>query len=286
MFLFFASFVCALETATYLFTDAKYAEMTLAVANATYRLARRDPYAYQNRFFVTIWVLDDTSCRRFEPFFCVPLLYRDLDYQSMLEKRLTVMYAALQHPMEEYEGVMMIDSDVLLKRNVAARMATHGTDLVFQSEWPCAMLHCANGGVWWARARSVAALGVVKRALDLAKTMKISDQDALNVAISLGNASVTYLPATKYPNGFVMQANNRLDVRSVHLLHVNWCKLDRKAERLRQAAKAARFFAVPAETNATFVCKTLNALDTRQLMQILGCGGYSDCTARVQQRCR
>ena len=279
-----------LYTETFLFTDARYSNMTLAAAEASFRLARRASQkrpVFVEHARITVWVLDNTPCALFRPFWCVPLRYGELSYQSMLQKRMLVLYAYLQHPSDAIDGVFMLDSDVLLRRNVADRFERLGADLVFQRELPCAARYCANGGVWWARARSPVALRVVERALSLMSTLAIPDQDALDVALSLEpDARVVYLPATTHPNGFVAAANDRLEASRVHLVHANWCAPTHKERRLRDVvAAASRWLPVPRDANVTFVCDALRTLDARNRAQILGCRSARACALRVAERC-
>jgi len=124
-----------------------------------------------------------------------------------------------------FDGLLVLDSDTVLFRNIGARMARAGTDFVFQRELPChsePRRRCINAGVWWVSARSDTAVAVLLHALRLMYELQISDQDALQHALTLSNATVTYLDPMLYPNGFVYNFDRRLRADRVHMVHVNW----------------------------------------------------------------
>lgn len=274
--------LAAAETETYLFTDWRYANMTLDAAHATYRLARRDPRAYEHHFLVTIYVLDETPCAHFAPFFCIATRTTGRDYFSLIARRMTVLLASLEFA-TRIDGILMLDSDVHLRRNIAPRMARYNTSLVFQRELPCSTRVCANGGVWWARANDEGALRVVRHAHRLMRTLQLPDQDALGAALAAHpKVTVAYLPVESYPNGFAYAANERRETRRVHLVHTNWCSFDDKRARLAALAETRAHY-LPVPRNRTDLCAALGSLDPLNLATVMGC---TRCQLRLEKFCK
>ena len=277
-------------TVTYLFSDARYAPLTLAVARASFRLARRDPHDFEARTRLTIWVLDASGCAQFAPFFCVSLGRPSTgDYFALIERRLPVLLAMLEHPPADVTGVLMLDSDVALRRNVADRMERYGADLVFQRELPCARRRCVNAGVWWVRTGSEPARRVVAAAVSLMRLLAVPDQDALEIALASAAADlrVAYLPIERYPNGFVHAVNDRLEARRIHLVHANWDALaGAKVPRLDALARDVGRWLAPS-VNQTAACAALRRLDAQNLAAALDCGRppRTACNVRLQARC-
>jgi hypothetical protein len=151
----------------------------------------------------------------------------------------------------EFNGVLMLDSDVVVFRNIATRLERLGGDIVVQREVPCSKRLCLNAGVMWVRTRAPLVQKMIAKSLEFMDKLRFSDQDALQMVISI-NADqkiveedvntifipdyrrtlwnrpnhhivrVLYLNPTQYPNGFVHQINQRLSKHRVHLVHVNW----------------------------------------------------------------
>lgn len=136
-------------------------------------------------------------------------------------------------------GVLVLDADVALVRNVAARAERAGADFVFQRELPCAETDCVNGGVFWADARAPAVRRVLRRAVRYMHELALPDQDALQAALAADeSARVRYFDAHTHPNGWVAAYDNRVArERNLHLLHANWLRTraDKRA-RLAQLA--------------------------------------------------
>jgi hypothetical protein len=163
-----------------------------------------------------------------------------LSYQTILLLRMSIIADLLdqQAPVTQ-AGYLILDSDVVLYRNIAARMAAMKADLVFQRELPCAEPDdlCVNGGVWWVSAHSRPARKIVRLALHYMHELNIPDQDALQHALARmrGAVVVRYLDPFRYPNGFVYNVDARLTRSAVHMIHFNWspshyAKLERLAD--------------------------------------------------------
>lgn len=149
---------------------------------------------------------------------CMPTYYDELLYRRL---RATIAQLAATRA----DGLLLLDSDTALFRNIGVRMARAGTDFVFQRELPChteRRRRCINAGVWWVRARSDAVEAVLRHALHLMAHLHISDQDALQHALAVSNCTVTYLDPALYPNGFLYNFDARLRAARVHMVHVNW----------------------------------------------------------------
>ena len=274
--------IVARYTETMMFSDQKYADMTLQTANETFRLARRNPLDFRENVRLTINTLDETNCNRFRPFHCVAtgIHWRGSDYFDLIASRLVVMLSVLQYPSDNIDGVLLLDSDVVLFRNVVDRMARYGTDMVFQRELPCSSVNCVNGGVWWARAHKPDVVRLITYALRLMRSLNIPDQDALDIAIdAYRNVSVTYLPVSRYPNGFVYDTNDRLSRSHVHLVHVNWRNWSSKEKMVMGQA-----LPVPAR-NKTLACNLLERLDALNLARVLGCRTTRTCRMRLDMVC-
>lgn len=281
---------CALaHTVTLLFSDARYADMTLAVANDSFRLARRSPYNFTDNLRLTIFAAVDVDCARFKPFDCVATRRSYANFQDFLQLRVETLRALLEYPPRGVTGYLMLDSDVVLRRNVADRIGSSATaDVVFQREVPCTSPPCVNGGVWWARVGSTAVHAFLRAAAHYMKSLHLPDQDAFDAALATSvrhGLRVEYLPTERYPNGFVLEANDRLAAPRIHLAHSNWCQFVQKRPRLDQVARARDTLPTPVATNQTFVCAQLRELDLLNLSLIFGCSGARACRKRVSDRC-
>ena len=273
-------------TVTLLFTDTRYAEMTRVVADDSYRLARRSPHNLLDRSRLSIYVTREMNCSYFAPYDCVRSDRAYESFQSFLLMRLQTLRALLEYPSANVTGYLMLDSDVALRRNIADRLDRSTHDVMFQREVPCAIGACVNGGVWWARVGSESTLRFVRTAIYMMKKLNLPDQDAFDVAIrDVPALRVAYLPVDRYPNGFVYEANTRLLTSRVHLVHANWCSFDEKARRLRQAAMARRFLPLINNSNQTFLCQQLEALDLQNLASVFACSSAKRCRRMVSDRC-
>ena len=141
-------------------------------------------------------------------------------------------------------GYFIIDSDVVLLRNMAARLARKDYDLVFQRELPChSERMCVNAGVWWVRTGSFEAVRVLEYALRFMDELHLPDQDALQQALVDRPAlKLAVLDASYAPNGFVYNVDRRLDARTLRLVHFNWAPSHRaKLERLNDVGVVAKY---------------------------------------------
>lgn len=263
--------VAAADSLTVLFTDARYAEMTHRVAAATHR--------FGGATHVVALGCPGAECDD-----CVPVR-ADESYFELIGHRLAYV-ARLARAPGAYTGLFVLDSDIMLYRNVAARAERMGADFVFQREQPCAEAHCVNGGVYWLRTRDQNVLSVLDRALELMRTLRLPDQDALQLALA-AQPRVAYLPADTHPNGFVHAAatlvGDGLRAARVHLVHANWCA-DKTDQLRRLAAGRGEWLPSPADTNASAVCELLHALDAPNLATALNCTG-ARCGALMRWRC-
>jgi hypothetical protein len=142
-------------------------------------------------------------------------------------------------------GLLMLDSDVVLRRNVGAWIRRDHRDaaLVFQQEWPCQTAPqqlCVNGGVWWAR-QTLEAQVMLQEAISLMNRLQLPDQDALQIISKRHSGSVAFLDRRPYPNGHTAFFSDISVLQSAHLVHANWlksieCKLETLA-RLRRREK-------------------------------------------------
>lgn len=224
------------DTLTILHTDRDYLDMTLAVA------------AEAVRFQGDVWIISFAGAS-----LCHEMLIETLPgvkcfaqaelgiasgFERVIDRRIATVVHALEHT--NYKGVMALDSDVALFRNVAARAERLG-DLVFQQEAPCTDEKCVNGGVWWARGNNTDILGFLNRVQDKMRALNLHDQDAFQLLLSDGKADavpfqVSYFDWRTHPNGFLLATDKTLARRNLHLAHANWCVGGRgcKRERLEQ----------------------------------------------------
>lgn len=286
----FAFFIlsCAARTITLLFTDANYAEMTRDLIQD---IAKFSGGKTDLKERVEVWATSDVDYRFLAPLikFQLPSSVQN-NYQQLLVFRVAAMVSALEHPGLNATGYLLLDSDVVLFRNLADRLDKLDCDVAFQTDMPCfSSLGCVNGGIWWARTHNDRALAFVRRSLDIMKSLSLPDQDAFDVAISADKSlRVCRLPPQLYANGFVHEANDRINASRVHLVHVNWCTYANKHERLR-AIRSVRGrklnLSTPHDSNRTRICTLLNDLDIFQLRQIFDCKNAFACRLAVSRRC-
>ena len=275
-------------TVTVLFSDARFAEMTLKVAHDTFRLARRSPYTLIDRFRLTIYAASDIDCSFFEPFDCVDTNMSFSDYQLLLLLRLHTLRTHLAYPRVNVTGYLMLDSDVALLRNVADRLDRSSADIVFQREVPCASRRCVNAGVWWVRVGRQPVLAFLNRILFLMTTLQLPDQEAFDLAVATKSRTLRleFLSPLRYPNGFTLEANDGLRMSMLHLVHANWCDFRYKQQRLEQVASTrSRYLPTPVGTNQTRICKQIRSLDLHNLAPIFGCKSAKTCENRISDRC-
>jgi hypothetical protein len=245
LLLFLFALVCG-KTLQVLFTDRDYEQMTLELV--------RDLVKYQspkNRNPIWVYTLYDEFGAQNKTWSFAALVDRVLplalprkkNYYQRIAPRFFVLLSLLNNT--EFDGVLMIDSDVVVFRNVAARLESINSDLVVQQEVPCKKEHCVNAGVMWISTNNKPVGSLFETAIRFMKGLKLSDQDALQMAIDVQSSHrimhtddsfspphmwsrtdrylrLHHLNMTLYPNGFVHQINQKLHKRVVHLVHVNW----------------------------------------------------------------
>lgn len=150
-------------------------------------------------------------------------------YFGLIRNRLPTVLRALETlPHDNVSGLLLLDSDVVLRRNVGAWLQQtalrSGADLVVQQEWPCPQAaHCVNGGVWWVR-RSAGGTQVLREAAALMEQLRVPDQDALQIVAARSARRVHFLSRMHYPNGHVAQFDAQFSVARAHLVHANWLR--------------------------------------------------------------
>ena len=227
---------CKPRVETLLFSDSGWEPMSCAAAMQAKRFSRSagsnvtlilldndvDFASWSSRPAVAagISVITLPSVPRDESEWVMPTYYDELLY---LRLRATALRVRTMR--DRFDGLLLLDSDTVLFRNIGARMARIGTDFVFQRELPChteRARRCLNAGVWWVSTRSDETVRVLQHAVHLMEELLISDQDALQHALAASNASVTYLDPLLYPNGFVYNYDRRLRAARTHMVHLNW----------------------------------------------------------------
>lgn len=224
------------DTLTILHTDRDYLDMTAELANEAVRF-QGDVWIIS---FGTVWPCKDMLIETLPGVKCFTQAELGIDsgFERVIDRRIATVVHALEHT--NYKGVMVLDSDVALFRNVAARAERLG-DLVFQQEAPCADEKCVNGGVWWARGGAPDIVKFLNRVQDRMRALNLHDQDAFQLLLSDGKADalpfqVNYFDWPTHPNGFLLATDKTLVRRKLHLAHANWCVGGRgcKRERLEQ----------------------------------------------------
>ncbi len=133
----------------------------------------------------------------------------------------------LNDPYVVWTGLAMVDSDIVIRRNVIGRMERVGKTFVMQSETQCTSgtTLCPNGGFWRASGdkRSRRILQDVELMMH---SLRIPDQDAFEIVLSwyadFGD-TVHYLDPLLYTNGFTMRRNRDWRLDKSHMVHANWC---------------------------------------------------------------
>lgn len=146
-------------------------------------------------------------------------------YFGAIGERMPVVLNLLRElPRNNGRGVLMLDADIALRRNVgawAARASANAT-LVVQQEWPCQTWphqRCVNGGAWWIR-RTDAGVELLASTVRLMQLLNLPDQDALQIVAARQPHSVHYWSRRTHPNGWCAQRSHSL--AGAHLVHANW----------------------------------------------------------------
>lgn len=151
-------------------------------------------------------------------------------YFNKIDQRVQVVYDALYSlTLDHTKAVLLLDSDVVLFRNIERHLGNqrvYSTPMLFQQEWPCQTAPhtlCINGGVWRAT-RSQEAREFLNETLMLMKTLRLPDQDALEIVASRRPSVVTLLSRSRYPNGFFATTGRfpKKLLEAAHLIHANW----------------------------------------------------------------
>lgn len=170
-------------------------------------------------------------------------------YFARIAQRLPRALALLEAlPLDAERGVQMLDSDVVLWRDIGTRAAraTGNATLVVQQEWPCQSAPaalCVNGGVWWVR-RTLAGRALLREAARLMRALGVPDQDALQIVATRAAAgSVHFWSRATHANGWsaLLQRNESgFDVRGAHLAHANWLRTHECKTRALRAWRARK----------------------------------------------
>ncbi len=232
-------------TVLFLFTDTNWLPETTALIDEWVQLRRAQSFCV----CVTLWgeaalpnfcLRDGILCITKRDDSGVAAAWGEQnDYWIKIGQRLPTVLAALESlPRHAGRGVMLMDSDVLLRRNIDARLRLHNAEIAIQQEWPCQTAPhqlCVNGGVWWAR-RSDGAIALLRAASDLMLKLRLPDMDALQIVAARRASSIRFLERTLYPNGYTAMKEG--EYKRAHLIHVNWLKSVRcKQNVLRRARR-------------------------------------------------
>lgn len=156
------------------------------------------------------------------------------EYFSKIEPRLAaVLSLVVALPMDSERGVMLMDSDVFVQRNIdrwIRQRYSKSAHLFIQQEWPCQTAPyrpCPNGGVWWVR-RTREGVQLLEETKQIMRALKLPEQDALYIVATRHPHLIEFLPRELYPNGVVIRET---EMRNTHIVHVNWlrdleCKID------------------------------------------------------------
>lgn len=154
-------------------------------------------------------------------------------YFTMIRPRLSTVHSLLVSlPYSHERGIMLLDADVVVQRNVEAWIARHyarrwpNAHLFVQQEWPCQTYPhrlCVNGGVWWVR-RTAIGQRLLWDAQQLMVHLRVPEQDALQIVANRRPDSVYFLPRTAYANGFTALYDSQFSVHAAHLVHANWLR--------------------------------------------------------------
>jgi len=156
--LFFAHVLAS--TLTILFTDRLYERMTFDLVKRLIRFGHNDK---GNKITVFIIDPDDRGFRREWMFGDLPINITSLperlrnarrdDYFEKISPRMSTVSYLLAQTGDDFDGILMLDSDVVIFRNIAARIEALQMDVVAQREIPCKRFYCINAGVVWFKTR-------------------------------------------------------------------------------------------------------------------------------------
>ncbi len=152
------------------------------------------------------------------------------NYFTFIDRRLPFL-RRLHHalPLDSRRGILLLDADVHIRRAIGARFSR--CMLSAQQEVPCSSKHaCINGGLY-RLALTAAARHFLDDAIHFAQTLRIPDQDALQLATrkleraewhdSFVDHTICHAPADIYVNGITLQSGGAV---GVHTAHVNWVR--------------------------------------------------------------
>ena len=296
----FLLFICCVECKSLyvLFTDRTYEQMT-------YELIRelRRYETPTSRSDINVYILQESVvgsqnkswsfAQHVTRILPVVTHRSSSDYFERIAPRFEILRNLLDN--RDYSGIMAIDSDVAVFRNIAARLERHQFNIVVQQDVPCRKKFCVNAGVMWLRANNDAVKAVLDKAIVFMQALHISDQDALQMVLDVDpyrtvmivdvneirrlerydphfrkyyerRVTVLFLNSTVYVNGFVYQVNQRLHKRRVHLVHVNWAKSTaQKQSRLTELRQEMAlvssaeypFLRTPSEINVAGITKVM-----------------------------
>ena len=152
-------------------------------------------------------------------------------YFSKISQRVVVMRETLRLlsqtlPIPEFgrSGIVLIDSDIVLRRNVLARMPLVSKNIVIQQEVPCVTYphqRCANGGFYWLTV-SEFSIQFLSDVIECMHALGIPDQDALDVVLHKNQQHVHYLNTSLYANGYTLRNDRTFDLQNAAMLHTNW----------------------------------------------------------------
>lgn len=232
-------------TIAVLFSDDEWWPFTRELINDINRF----PYKSRNCFAVWYWSKDTSKMPDIATPFYIDTrddLWRarewgSKEYFDKIAHRLPIMLAIMEKlgtPHYSERGLLLLDSDIALQRNLLARLPPKNDSILFvaQQEVPCSGKTCVNGGIWWLRLCAKSRQLLIDT-LSTELVLGVTDQDALStiVAKPYYRTQVMLLNTLKYANGFTYHKNDAWSARHSRLVHANWSgNLTQKMETLQE----------------------------------------------------
>lgn len=146
-------------------------------------------------------------------------------YFDKIAQRIPISHAILRDLTLARVGLALIDSDIVLFRNVLRRMEKQNKPLIIQQETSCTYIYnnlCVNGGFW--RAQGEEGLEILKEVAKVMQQLQLPDQDAFDIVLNRFEYrdKVVYLSRHQYVNGYTYQHDPQWRLNASHIVHVNW----------------------------------------------------------------
>ena len=209
---------------------AQYHASTVASYTAMEAMFNPHPRAADFVDYVNVPLLLDRRCKyaneshepSFEPAWGSPRYFDKIGDRVRIARRMHDLVNLVLH---RHMGVAVFDSDIVLQRNVLARLEREDAFFVAQSETACSggRAQCINGGFWRLAAGATHGhfLSVVEL---LMQHLNVPDQDAFDIALArhADHGRVVYLDKLLYANGHTYRHDARWRRNAAHIVHVNW----------------------------------------------------------------